>query len=378
MVKVTIRKLHAALTGASGLVLLNQAAVGCAAPPGEHVADTHSADTTIDPGTGTLTLVPTEWTPAAERWGFNAQGSVDEFVRVGESMTVSVSAFYLWQILHPNGSSTSPSAAELENLKVRVTVEFLANDVDVLSTAALPVVSWTGTDLYSLVGTTEAFRIPASTDTLAFLVSVTDPSDGSHVELADLDIDTVPVFGGDGTLRHVLFDNLSSTLRQRVVEGGGAIAGGTLDVTYTNWRADEIVDKSSLDTEIGTANSYTRFGSTQIPIYGQLTYEVWMGYSFDGTNWFEYPLAATTSSRVLNAFGRTAYENSFGIPATGTSEVQAYFHVKAYLVVDYGPWGNSVATKRYNQGDRILLRERWDNLNGQVDSNYVVPVQASP
>jgi len=54
-----------------------------------------------------------------------------------------------------------------------------------------------------------------------------------------------------------------------------------------------------------------------------------------------------------------------------------YFHVKAYLVADYTKYTN-VTSKKYVDGQRLFLRERWDNLNGQPNNNYDFPLTDAP
>src|SRR5262245_36650516 len=102
MVKVTIRRLRAGLTGASGLMLLQQTEAGCAAPAlHERVGTDLAADSTIDPGTGTLTLSPYWSSSGYLHYSLASQGSVDEFVRVGEQVTFATSAYNLWNALKP-------------------------------------------------------------------------------------------------------------------------------------------------------------------------------------------------------------------------------------------------------------------------------------
>jgi len=48
--------------------------------------------------------------------------------------------------------------------------------------------------------------------------------------------------------------------------------------------------------------------------------------------------------------------------------------VKVYLVADYARWGE-VTVRRYNQGDRILLRDRYDNAGGVPFQNYELPLE---
>jgi hypothetical protein len=194
------------------------------------------------------------------------------------------------------------------------------------------------------------------------------------MELSDLDFDAVPVFGGELPRKHVLFDNSGSTLRQRVVEGGGLVPNATVVVTYTDWRADEIVNKTAIDRQIGTAQSYSRFGLITVPIYGQIEYVVTAGYD-PGWGFSTASLPATQTSRVINQTGRTAYESTLYVPNDGATDLQMYFHVQAYLVADYSSYGSSVLTRKYNQGDRILVRDAYDNKDGQAFSNYDVPVE---
>jgi hypothetical protein len=377
MVKVTIRRLRAGLTGASGLMLLQQAGVGCAAPaPHEATSSTTSADT-VDPvgaGTGTLTPMP-YWTPSGTpHYSVAATGSIDEFVRVGESLTFSISAYQLWAALKP--TAAIPEIDVLEKLEATFQVAFVSKG-DVVGRATPKVGTWTGDAYWDLTGATEAFTVPAGTDTLEIGLVVVDPSDGTRVELADLDFDTVPVFGGELPNKHALFDNAGSTLRQRVIEGGGLVPGGDVILTYTDWRADEMVDKTNLDRTIGSAQSYSRFGPVTIPIYGEVQYEVSAGYSYVPEWGFAiYPMTATKTSRVINQAGRTGYETTLYVPQNGEAILQLFFHVKAYLVADYTSWGSSVLTKRYNQGDRILLKDVYDNKDGKAFENYDVPVEA--
>jgi hypothetical protein len=356
-------------------MLLSQADAGCAAPVEPNLGTASSAETAVDPGTGTLSPSP-YWTPSGmPHYSIAAQGSVDEFVRVGEKLTFDVPAYQLWSIVKPNDP-----IGDVDSLKALVAtfqVTFVSKG-DVIGRATPAVSSWTGAELWDLQGTSDAFVIPDKTDTLQIGIVVVDPADGTRVELADLDFDTVPVFGGELPLKHVLFDNSGSTLRTRVVEGGGIVPNGTAVVTYTDWRADEIVDKTNLDRQIGTAQSYSRFGPITVPIFGRIDYVVTAGYSYKADWGFSvYPLSATTTSRVINQSGRTAYETTLYVPDVGSTDLEMYFHVQAYLVVDYTSYGSSVLTKRYNQGDRILLKDAYDNKDGKAFENYDVPVEAA-
>ena len=374
MVKVTLRRVRAGLLGASGFALVGTGATGCAATPGdsETTATTERAlNTAAAAGTGTLSLCCTYGTSTYTF--LLSQSSTDEFIRVGEKMAAQFDGVTIWELLNAPNGAPYPATAYVEKLEVSLTVQFL-HGADVLSSKTLA--STATADAYGDVTfTTKSFVIPASTDALAFSMAIVDPGNDNHrVDIAEVAFATIPVFGGDYPLKHAIFDNDGNTLRQRIIEGGGLVEGTSSDVTYTDWRADEIVQRTSLDLQIGTAKVESRFGPTDMPIYGTLQYEISYGFSFDGSSWEgESALTATTTSRVLDLAGRTAYEGQIWVPSNA-SGVFLYFHVKAYLVVDYTPWGSSVDNRRYNQGDRILLSERWDNPNGP-DTNYELPVE---
>jgi hypothetical protein len=375
MVKVTIRRLRAGLTGASGLILLGQADAGCAAPvEHESVGTTGSADTAINPGTGTLTLAP-GWGASTILYSFNVAGSVDEYLRVGQVVTFDLSPYDIWESIHPGVSAPSDPSL-LTTLTPTFAVQFVGQG-DVLGTATSTVKSWNVAAPYAISGTSTPFTIPAGTDTLVIALSIVDATDKSHVELSEIDFQTLPVFGAvlanQAPTKHAIFDNEGSgALRTRIIEGGSLVQTGWVDVALTDWRADEIVQKTLLDTQIGTAENYGRFGAQIIPIYGSVTYEVSVGWEQDQEGWSEWPMSADASPRVLDLPGRTAYETTLGLEDVST--LSLYFHVKAFLQVDYTPYGTSVVSKLYTQGQSVLLKEAWDNANGVPGANYVLPV----
>ncbi len=376
MVRIRVRHVRAGVAGASGLVMLNGTALGCAAPTSEDAGSAESSETVVNPGTGTFELTPiysgAEYGPA---YTITTTNSTDEFVRTGEKIRFQLPEWILWSLVdEPN---VTPDVARIQQLKITFHVHFLRKGI-VQKTVLAPVNSWTGDQLWNLVAHTNELVIPAKIDTVAVGVTVIDPAatgGAKTVEVSDTDVVQVPVFGGEAPNKHVVFDNDFSTLRNRTIEGGNPIAGAQLGITYTDWRADTVVDKSSIDTQIGTTQSYSRFGLIEMPIYGEIKYEVSYGQAFDGYWQSEAPLAPTTTSRVLRAQGRTAYETSLFVPQF-PHKLDMYFHVKAFLVVDYARYGANVKTRRYNQGDRILVRERWDNLGGNANANYEFPIDA--
>jgi hypothetical protein len=183
------------------------------------------------------------------------------------------------------------------------------------------------------------------------------------------------VFGGELPLKHLLFDNLGATLRNRIIERGDLFRNNTLALSYSDWRANTLVDSFNIDRQIGTAIGFGRFGQYEMPIYGDIAYEISYGAGHDGAFSGETPLVANTNSRVLPyGQGRTAYEGN--VYAYGNT-LNLYFHVKAYLVADYTKYTN-VTSKKYVDGQRLFLRERWDNLNGQPNNNYDFPLTDAP
>src|SRR5207253_7658245 len=117
-------------------------------------ASTAAAETTTAPGTGTLTPSP-YWTPSGTtHYSIAAQGSVDEFVRVGERLAFDVSAYQLWTIVKPN--APVPEVDALMALDARFQVTFVSKGA-VVGRATPKVGSWTGEQFYDLSGTTEPF-----------------------------------------------------------------------------------------------------------------------------------------------------------------------------------------------------------------------------
>jgi hypothetical protein len=381
MVKVTLKHVRTGLTGASGLALLHSA-TGCTVPATAEPVARSTAAIAVDAGApGTLTLgwsIPSTAYPAS----FDVQGPVDEYVRTGDTMTFSLSAYQLWDILYPTTAEPQdPNRAA--QLVPRFHVQFVAAG-DVVGEAEVTVRKWNVAAPFAVNGVTGAFNVPPLTDTMLVELSIVDEGgDGgaTSVELSTLDFASIPVFGGGYPVKHLLFDNDGATLRQRIIEGGTLLVtdqnDATIDFAVTDWRADEIVQRSLLDTQIGTEAGQGRFGDVTIPLYGQVQYEIAVGYSFGGAYWEEMPLTAAASPRVLDLAGRTAYQATL-YPPTSNSTLSVYLHVKAYLVADYSAVTGSSVTEWYAQGARILLAEKWDNPNGTAFANYDFPVALAP
>src|SRR5262249_53782349 len=162
-------------------------------------------------------------------------------------------AWTLWTHLHP--SEPLPDIERAKKLTAAVKVLFLGQG-EILGSETVTIRAWSGDDVWALTATTGTFRIPARTDTLDFeldIADLADPSASHHSERSAFA--KIAVFGGELPLKHALFDNDYSALRTRIIEGGQAVRGADLQITYTDWRANTVVDSYSLDRNIGTART---------------------------------------------------------------------------------------------------------------------------
>jgi hypothetical protein len=369
--KVHVRRVQTGVAAASTLLVATGAGtIGCAedAPEAEGYGVTDEA---LNPGSAQLEL------QLGNPGSLGVQltsSTTDEFVRVGETLKLALPAWILWDTLYPDQSM--PDDARVKQLSATVKVSFL-DKTTTLSAKTLSIASWSGT-MYGLYAYTNQLVVPAKTDTIEMSLTIKDAADTSaSITIGQAQMSAVPVFGGDLPNKSLLFDNTTGgALRQRVVDGDLLVKGSTVTIGYTDWRADQIVDKTNLNTQIGTATVSSRFGQMEAPIYGKLTYVVSYGVSFDGGQTFqpEKTLAADTSSRLFSLLGanRTDYESTETIP-TGAPNLQLYAHVKAYLLADYTPYPN-VTQKMYADNEQVLLKDAYDNPNGAF-SNYTFQLQ---
>lgn len=369
MIKVRVlRGVQAGLTGMSGLVALSSGVAACAAEAtAEDFASDESALTVMNPGTGVFDL---GWSyGTASGYAFSlAQSSTDEYVRAGEKMTFRLPASFLWQRLYPNDAMPS-ELDRLKKLSAKVKVLYVRDGAVYASATVSSGTAWEGAQVWDLAATTGSFVVSKRAHAVRFEVTISDAADKTKKATVGAgDLLEVPVFGGMLPTKTMLFDNMGSQLRTRIVEGGKPVAGAQLALGYTDWRAATLVDSSAIDRTIGNATSFGRFGSFQMPIQGDLEYEISYAVAIDGVWQAEQLLTANAKSRLLPPFGRTAYEGSLAVPKAG-QKIEIYFHVKAFLKVDYSRFSN-VGWRKYSQGDRILVRESWDNENGVAFDNY--------
>ena len=364
-----LRSVQAGLTGMSGLVALSSGVSACTAeavPVEDSATSDESALTVANPGTGTLDLEYDYSTPLG--YAFTARNSTDEYIRAGEKMSFSVPLYFLWSRLYPE-AATPDDLKRLEKLSAKVKVVYSHPSLTLAASNVTTNKSFTGTQTYDRTAHTGTFTVNKKATGLRFEIVISDAADATkHATVAVTDIPELPVFGGTLPAKTALFDTSGSTFRQRVVEGGNPLAGAALAIGYTDWRAATLVDSASIDRTIGNATGYGRFGSFQMPINGELVHEITYASAIDGVWSEEQPLTANAKSRLMPPNGRVAHEGSLSIPRAA-KKLEIYFHVRTFLIVDYTKW-STVGWKKYQQGERILVREKWDNENGAAGDNF--------
>lgn len=374
MIKVrVVRGIQTGLPLASGLLALSGIVTACTAPDaGEDFDSDESALTVTNPGTGVFELGWAWGTPTG--YSFTAKNSTDEYVRALEKMTFSIPAHFLWSQLHP--SEAMPEDVDrLKSLSATVSITYYKQGASYGQTS-VKTTSWQGENAYNLKSETTAFIVSRRAQAMRFAIHIKDSGASPPVTktLDESSFFEVAVIGGTLPQKTLLFDSIGSNLRSRVLEGGNPVRGAELALGYTDWRAATLVDASAIDRQIGTATSFGRFGPVEIPIYGELEYEISHGAAIDGVWQDEQALVANGKSRLMPPTGRVAYEGSVSIP-NNAQGLQLYFHVKAFLKVDYSKHQN-VKWRKYADGERRLVREKWDNENGAVNDNYDFTTEA--
>jgi hypothetical protein len=363
-----LRSVQAGLTGMSGLVALTSGVTACTAEQAQ--GDTYESDesalSVASAGTGVFTL---GWDYAATLgYSFSSKSSVDEYVRAGEKMTFAIPSHFLWQQLYPNEAAPA-DLARLKKLSAKVKVTFVKDGGATTSTTVSTNNGFTGTQTYDLSALTAQFTVNKKATSLRFEITVSDAADATkHATVLQTQLGEVPVIGGSLPNKTALFDTSAMSLRERILEGGKPVAGGTLALAYTDWRAATLVDSSSVDRTIGDATSYGRFGAFKMAIQGELQHEIMYAVAIDGVWQAEQALTANAKSKLLSGYGRVAYEGLLPL-AAGAKKIELYFHVKTFLVVDYDKF-TGVGWRKYEQGQRLLVREKWDNEHGAYADNY--------
>jgi hypothetical protein len=363
-----LRSVQAGLTGMSGLVALSSGVTACTAEQaeGDSYESDESALSVANAGTGVFTLGWDYSSPLG--YSFSAKNSVDEYVRAGEKMTFAIPSHFLWQHLYPNVAMPD-DVARLKKLSAKVKVVFVKESGATTSTTVATNNTFQGSQTYDLSVLTAQFSVNRKATSIRFELAISDAADATKkATVASADLGEVPVIGGTLPNKTALFDSSGPTLRERILEGGKPVAGANLALAYTDWRAATLVDSSSIDRTIGDATSYGRFGAFKMAIQGELQYEITYAVAIDGVWQAEQALTANAKSRLLSGYGRVAYEGLLPLPA-GAQKFEMYFHVKTFLVVDYDKFSN-VGWRKYEQGQRLLVREKWDNEHGAYADNY--------
>jgi hypothetical protein len=362
MIKVKIlQDVGLGLAGAAA-ALAGTGQLGCATETADSAGTTNTAVTdAVSAGTGKISLDYYEFAYASTSGG-------DEFIRVGEKLTIEASAAMVSEFI---ASNSAPST-------YAVVAEIVYQGLDGSSIGKLSVPMKYAKTSGSF--TSQSFKVAKNAPELKVTLSVTADGKTYEVGANDYTHNTFAVFGAFLPNKLILFDNdAQGALRSRVIEGGKVVPGANVTVAYTDWRADGVVDKVSLNTLIGDGQVYSRFGISTVPISGQLTYEITAWYSTDGgTTWTNGVLEARDNPDVLDFPGqgyRTAYEKTFQLP-NGASDLKIGFEVKAVLVADprgiyIVKWYDKPGTNTpYQLGEHVALKDVSDNLGGQ---NYDFP-----
>lgn len=362
------------LVAAGAAAMTVPTAVGCTAPAGGDFGQSSDDVTNAVAGSGAIAI-------RSYGTSYESTSGGDEFIRVGEKMTVSVPlASALDTLRYRIGGPQAALTALLDELKkdpskMNAEVEITYTNFDG-STTALPAMPLTWAPPPSgspVVGQTVEFTIPKGVRGLRVLALARIAGQQNPAALnARWQPDDFVVFGAYLPNKLALFDTQGATMRTRIVEGGGVVKGSDLTFAYTDYRLDTLCDKLSLDLRTGRVTNFNRFGPSIVDELGKLAYEIEAVVSTDGGATFESIGFAETpdSFTTRNDGARRLWQASKKVPASASGNaVQIAFRVRAYLEVPTGP----AAESRYPRGARILLKEVWDNNGG---ANYALPFSA--
>lgn len=373
MLRVRVKRVTAQIAAASGMAAA-ASAMGCADLGAEAPRDDAQEEDVNEAKSpffgGEVKFDISGWPGGVETVDFViSEATTDEFLRVGQKLTFDFPAITLWDWLHPG--APPPALSDLQ--KLHATIEIVAHDEGKpFATLKAQTVSFSGNDIFSLRAVTDTVVIPHKTDQLQFSMFIEDPPGNKQLTLTKDVFVPQPVFGGALPEKSLLFDSTPG-FRQRVIEGDDPVAGASLRIGYTDYRADTLVDASMIDRQIGTQMQSGRFGQVTVPLFGTLEHEVSYAVMFDdGAGWqAEAALQPEKSSRFLGA-GRTSYEAEIAISGKATG-MSMYLHVKTYLVATY-PNGAGI-TKWYGDGEKVLKADKYDNPGGQAFVNYEFSIE---
>jgi len=305
----------------------------------------------------------------------------DEFVRVGQKLTIGVTfrqayCRYVERCFDLRGSDAQTWKdlfADPSKLEMSVIVVFVRTDGST-EEARFPITWLPDTRARDDMRGEVSFDVSTKLSKLVvtkFAVKVPSLSAVEKVELVPGagQLSDLSVIGGDVPNKMALFDTNGGTLRARILEGGALNAGAKVRVAYSDWRVDTIVDYSKLDRYVGKRTSQGRFGTSIVPVYGQIEYEVSAAVSVDGRSFSSVSFQPESRSILSDLSGerRIAYQSTIDTPPSGSAAVETAFNIKVFLVVPNG----ELIDPKYAPGSRVLIKEVWDNNGG---ANYKIPV----
>lgn len=305
---------------------------------------------------------------------YRSTSNGDEFVRVGERLKAEISFYDAVNLLWRDSSDQAlieKVRQDPSKLSLSLKLTYTKFDDSKVEAPLLPITFTPGPGGVPS-GASPEFMVPAkvkgiSVDFIAKVEGETRDLLASQNAPAN-----VVVFGGFVPDKLALLDTNGADRRTRILEGGGVVPGAHLTLSVTDWRLDSVVDKTALDLRYGRKQSYSRFGATVVDAIGELSYVVSAAVSTDdGKTFMPIELDRVADAEVVRGqYGRAAYQKTFAVPPNASGNIQVALHVQAYLQVpSYYP--SEVMDARYQPGQRVLLKDTWDNAGG---GNYRLPV----
>ncbi len=303
----------------------------------------------------------------------------DELVRVGEKLKVSTSLYDVTQLLYLSPDDKAIVDAvnnDPSKLSLALRVSYTRGDGSTFDAPDAPMAFAPGSG-GMLAATSDEIVIPKQVRRLRVELAATFDLAGVPTTRQLLGSHGIQnefvVFGAYVPNKLALFDTAGAGRRMRVVEGGAVVRGAQVLVSYTDWRLDTLCDKSRLDRKIGERQNYSRFGPMIVDAVGDIDYVVGAVVSTDGgKTWAPIGLTRDGKPDVFSRADGYRYTMDAEVPigADAGNSLLIAFHVQAYLQVpNYSP--GEIQNARYAPGSRILLKDVWDNNDGQ---NYALPI----
>lgn len=358
MLRIKLSPVVSRVAGAAAAAsLLGGGLSACAADEDGLVASEGDEINSIAPGVGVIALHGSELSYASESGG-------DELLRSKEKMSVEATLGDVIRFL--DSADRKIAQAKQDMVTTTVEVRFFGRDGKEMAKDSYDLDF--GKHAMTSLGKSSQFVIPENAPRMEIDLVVGVPGGkGARASNVLGFVPSYPVFGAYLPNKLALFDmDGAGRMRDRIVEGGGLIRGARATVAYSDWRADRVVDKGSLDLRIGQTQSGNRFGPAIVDAFGELAFEVEAVYTTDGEDWSAVSLATRVDPEVLKTQPnrkRRSYEGGIEL-SKDAKQLRMAFRVRAYLVVP--PKGQmNLINARHEPGTRVLLREAWDNNEGR-------------